>query len=99
VRAKPRGVLPRAAVFLQPRLVIEGRRVVLGIYAAVVCISAVVGGAVPAILPEIGQPQLFGFLPLPATTVGYALFGGLTTAALLGAGLLLVELTSRAEAE
>jgi hypothetical protein len=74
----------------------EGRRVVLGIYAAVTCISAVVGGAVPALLPEIGRPRLFGLLPLPATTVGYAVFGGLTTAALLGVGLLLVELASRA---
>lgn len=73
----------------------EGRRVVLGIYAAVVCISAVVGGAVPALLPDIGQPQLLGLFSLPATTLGYAAFGGLTTAALLGGGLLLVELASR----
>ena len=75
----------------------QGSRVVLGIYGAVVCISTAIGGAVPALLPEIGQPRLFGLVPLPATTVGYAVFGGLTTAALLGVGLLLVELASRAE--
>lgn len=74
---------------------IEGRRVVLALSAAVVCISAVIGGAVPTLLPEIGQPRLFGLVTLPATRGGYAAFGGLTTAALLGVGLLLVELASR----
>jgi len=89
-------VLPRVAVHPQPSPVIEGRRVVLGIYATVVCISTAVGSAVPALLSDVGKPQLFGLIPLPPTTVGYALFGGLTAAALLGVGLLLVELTSRA---
>lgn len=74
----------------------EGRRVVLGIAAVAVCISAAVGGAVPLLLPDIGQPLLFGLLPLPATAAGYAVFGALTTAAVLAAGLLLVELASRA---
>lgn len=78
----------------------EGRRVVLGIYAVAVCISAAVGGAVPVLLPEIARPRLFGLFPLPATTAGYAVFGGLTTAALLGVGLLFVEFASRvADAE
>lgn len=74
----------------------EGRRVVLGIAAVVVCVSAAVGGAVPVLLPDVGRPLLFGVLPLPSTTAGYAAFGGLTTAALLAVGLLLVELASRA---
>lgn len=74
----------------------DGRRVVLAVYAIVVAISAVVGATVPVLLPEIGQPQLFGLLPLPATVLGYTAYGGLTTAALLGVGILLVEGASRA---
>lgn len=73
----------------------DGRRVVLAVYAAVVAISAVVGGTVPVLLPAIGHPQLFGLFPLPSTVVGYAAYGGVTTATLLGAGILLVETASR----
>lgn len=73
----------------------DGRRVVLAVAAAIVVISAAVGGAVPVLLPDIGPPLLFGLVPLPATVAGYAAYGGLTSAALLGAGLALVELVSR----
>lgn len=75
----------------------RGRRVVLALSAAVVAISAVVGATVPVLLPEIGPPRLLGPLPLPATALGYAVYGGLTTAFLLGVGLLAVEAASRAE--
>lgn len=78
---------------------IDGRRVVLGVYAAVVAISAVVGGTVPLVLADIGQPLLFGTVSLPATVVGYAAYGGLTSAVLLGAGLVLLEAVSRRFAE
>ena len=74
----------------------EGRRVVFLVAALVVAISAAVGSAVPVLLPEIPGPRLFGVLPLPATPLGYAVYGGATTAALLGCGLLLVVLASRA---
>lgn len=77
----------------------EGRRVVLGMAAVVVCVSAGVGGAVPLLVPDVGRPLLFGLLQLPATTAGYAAYGGLTTAALLAVGLLFVELASRLAAE
>lgn len=75
----------------------QGRRVVLWVYAAIVAVSAVVGATVPILLPEIGAPQLFFLLPLPATVLGYAAYGGLTAAFLLGLGLLAVEAASRAE--
>lgn len=73
----------------------DGRRVVLAVSAAIVAISAVVGATVPVLLPAVGQPRLFGLVPLPATIPGYAAYGGLTTAVLLGVGILLVEGASR----
>lgn len=80
-----------------PPRMIRGRRVVLTIVATVVAISAGVGATVPLLLPETGGPQLFGVLALPPTPLGYALYGGLTTGALLGVGLVAVEAASRAE--
>lgn len=73
----------------------DGRRVVLAVYAIVVAISAVVGASVPVLLPAIGHPRLFGLFALPSTVVGYAAYAGVTTATLLGAGILLVEAASR----
>lgn len=77
----------------------QGRRVVLWVYAAIVAVSSAIGATVPVLLPEIGGPRLFFLLPLPPTVLGYAAYGGLTTAILLGIGLLAVEAVSRTETE
>lgn len=77
----------------------QGRRVVLWVYVGVVAVSAAVGAMVPVLLPEIGRPHLFFLVPLPATVFGYGAYGGLTTAAILGIGLLGVEAASRAETQ
>jgi hypothetical protein len=72
----------------------RGRRVILVVAGAVVAVSAAVGATVPMLLPAIGPPPV---VPLPATVLGYAAYGGLTAAALCAVGLLAVEAASRAE--
>lgn len=67
---------------------------ILVVAAAVVGISAAVGATVPMLLPVIGPPPV---LPLPASVLGYAAYGGLTAAVLCAIGLLAVEAASRVE--
>lgn len=77
----------------------QGRRVVLIVAAAVVAVSAAVGATVPLLLPDVGAPRLFLLVSLPPSVLGYAAYGGLTAALLLGIGLLAVEAASRMESE
>jgi hypothetical protein len=72
----------------------RGRHVILVVAGGVVAISTAVGATVPMLFPTIAAPPV---LPLPASVVGYAAYGGLAAAALCAVGLLAVEAASRAE--
>lgn len=72
-----------------------GRRLVLGLYAVVVAIAAVMGFVIGAARPEELDPELLGVVQLPPTPLGMALYGALTLALLLGVLLLAVNYVSR----
>jgi len=74
---------------------IPGRRLVVGLYLAVVALAFGMGFVIGTVGPEGLSPVLFGVLPLPATPIGTAVYGGLTVATLLGAALGLVVAVSR----
>lgn len=73
----------------------RGRRFVVGLYAALVSVGAVAGVLTATFVDELSRPELFGVLPLPATPLGFAVFGGVTMAFVLGVPLTLVIYVSR----
>jgi uncharacterized membrane protein YphA (DoxX/SURF4 family) len=64
-----------------------GTRVVLFIYVAVVAIAGVMGFILGNARPDDLDPELFGFIQLPPTALGTALYGMITVG--LGLGILL----------
>ena len=67
-----------------------GRRFVLILYTALVGISALMGALFTVAVDDPSPPALFFLVELPATAVGFALYGGVTIAVVLGLPLLLV---------
>jgi uncharacterized membrane protein YphA (DoxX/SURF4 family) len=65
-----------------------GRRLVVGIYVGIVLLTAGLGFVIGVIAPQDLDPELFGFIQLPPTPVGMAVYGGVTIATLLGVLLL-----------
>lgn len=72
----------------------EGRRVVLGMYLAVVAVAGVMGFAIGLIAPRGLDPELFGLVQLPPGPFGTAAYGALTLAVVLGVLLLGVKAVS-----
>lgn len=72
-----------------------GPRVVIGLYVVLVSVGGVGGSLVATFVSNLSRPELFGFLPLPATTLGFTLFGAITVAVVLGVPLSLVVTVSR----
>lgn len=77
----------------------EGRRVVIGIYVAVVAIAAVMGFAIGVIAPQGLDPELFGLVDFPRGPFGMAAYGAVTLAVILGVLLGLVQFVSRRYAD
>lgn len=73
----------------------NGTRFVLGLYAVIVAVSAVAGVLFARVVEEPTPPRLFFLLPLPPTEPGFAVYGGVTIAVVLGVPLLLVRYVSR----
>lgn len=68
---------------------LNGRRFVIGLYLALVAVTATMGAILSVVLTEVETSlTLFGFISLPPTALGFALYGGLTVAAILGVPLL-----------
>lgn len=68
---------------------LDGRRFVLGLYAALVGVTATMGAILSVVLTGVETSlTLFGFISLPPTAIGFALYGGLTVAVILGVPLL-----------
>jgi hypothetical protein len=66
---------------------LAGRRVVVGLYLAIVVVAGVMGFILGTISPAALEPVLFGVIALPPTPAGVALYGIVTVGVLLG-GLL-----------
>jgi len=62
----------------------NGRRLVLVLYVAIVLLTAIVGFVIGAIGPQGLDPALFGFIDLPPTPYGTAVYGAATIATILG---------------
>ncbi len=65
-----------------------GRRLVVSLYVGIVLLTAGLGFVIGVIAPQDLDPELFGFIQLPPTPVGMAVYGGVTIATLLGVLLL-----------
>jgi hypothetical protein len=68
---------------------------VIGLYAILVSVGGAAGVLVATFVPRLSRPELFGVLPLPATRLGFAVFGAVTMAVVLGVPLAGVIYVSR----
>ena len=71
-----------------------GREFVLVLYLALVAVSGVMGALFTVAVDSPSPPALFFLFELPATMVGFALYGSLTVAVVLGLPLALVVFVS-----
>jgi hypothetical protein len=74
---------------------VTGRRIVAVLYVVLVGVGTVAGVLVSVFVENLSRPELFGFLALPATPLGFAVFGGVTIAVVLGVPLSLVIYAAR----
>ena len=68
----------------------DGQRFVLQLYAALVGVAATAGYLTGAFVDGLQAPRFLFVIPFPATPVGFAAYGGLTIALVLGIPLALV---------
>lgn len=73
----------------------HGPRFVLGLYALLVAFAGVAGAAVAAVVEGVQRPVLFLLVPLPPTPLGFAVYGAITVAVVLGIPLAGVVYVSR----
>lgn len=62
----------------------DGQRFVVGLYLAIVGVAALAGYIIGSFGIEEMDPELFGFIQLPPTALGMALYGATTIGTLLG---------------
>ena len=73
----------------------DGPRLVVTLYGLLVGVGLVGGVLVGVFVREATAPRLFGLVVLPPTPVGFAVYGAVTVAAVLGVPLVLVAYVSR----
>jgi hypothetical protein len=73
---------------------IGGRRFVLVLYALLVAFAGGAGVAFATVVENPEPPALLFVVPLPPTALGFAVYGALTVALVLGVPLALVTLVS-----
>jgi hypothetical protein len=73
----------------------SGDRFVLVLYSVLVSLSALLGVLFATVVDAATPPRLFFVVPLPPTALGFAVYGGVTVAVVLGVPLLLVRYASR----
>jgi len=72
----------------------DGRRFVLTLYVALVGVAATAGYLTGAFVDGLQPPRFLFVVPFPATPLGFAAYGGLTIALVLGIPLALVVYVS-----
>jgi len=70
---------------------IRGQRVIIGVYLSVVVIAGLMGALLGATRPDVVEPELFGVIALPSSTVGMAIYGMVTVGLALGVLLVAVS--------
>lgn len=73
---------------------LHGRRFVLALYVVIVAFAAVIGVLFSTAVGDPRPPVLFFLVELPPTALGFALYGGVTVATVLGVPLLAVAVVS-----
>lgn len=73
----------------------DGPRFVLILYGALVSFAVVAGVLFARVVADPTPPRLFFVITLPPTQLGFAVYGGVTVAVVLGIPLLLVRYASR----
>lgn len=73
---------------------VRGHRFVLGLYAILVAITGLAGFLVGTFVSGLSRPRFLFLIPFPATPLGFAAYGALTIALVLGVPLLLVVAVS-----
>jgi hypothetical protein len=73
----------------------DGRRFVLVLYVALTGVGAAAGLLTGTFVAGLEQPRFLFLIPFPATPLGFAAYGGLTLAVVLGVPLTLVVYVSR----
>lgn len=73
----------------------RGPRLVLVLYASLVAFAAVAGVLFATVVENPVPPRLFFVLTLPPTRLGFAVYGGVTVATVLGVPLSFVVLAAR----
>jgi len=77
---------------------LNGRRFVLVLYVGIVAFAGGLGVVLGEVVDMGEPPQLFFLVPLPPNGAGFAVYGVVTVAVVLGVPLLLVAyVSSRAE--
>jgi hypothetical protein len=73
----------------------RGPQFVLGLYVLLVAFAGVAGVLFSTVVERPEPPVLFFFLPLPPTALGFAVYGAVTVAVVLGVPLAGVVYASR----
>lgn len=76
---------------------VSGRRVVITIYVSLVVFAGVMGFILGTIVEDLQSIALLGVIPIPPTPLGFATYGSVTIALLLGSFLLAIRYVARAE--
>jgi hypothetical protein len=72
----------------------SGRKIVVRLYVSIVVLAGIMGFILGSIRPEDLDPELFGFISLPPTPFGVAVYGFITVGVVLGVLLGLVMYVS-----
>ena len=73
----------------------EGSRIVIRLYLALVAVATTAGLLTGTFVEGLTAPRFLFVVPLPPTPLGFALYGGLTVALVLGVPLALVVYVSQ----
>lgn len=74
---------------------LSGRRFVIGLYVLLVAIAGAAGYLTATVVPDVQPPAFLFLVELPATPLGFTVYGASTVALVLGVPLLLVRYVSR----
>lgn len=73
----------------------DGQRFVLLLYVALIGVATTAGFLTGTFVSGLEQPRFLFLIPFPATPLGFAAYGGLTLALVLGVPLALVSYVSQ----
>nr|WP_284063399.1 cox cluster protein [Halobaculum sp. SYNS20] len=68
---------------------------VIVLYLVLTAVGGVAGVLVATFVDDLSAPALYAVIPLPATTLGFGVYGAVTIATVLGIPLALVVYVSR----